>query len=286
MKFLRLILKNLLRNKRRTFLTVSSIAVSIFLIATLRTTLTELQDPPVTPDSALRLITRHRISLFNVLPLAHKDQIARVEGVDGIVGSMWFGGYYQDSANFFANFAIDADDFFKVHPDFLTSPEEQESFISDQTGALVGDKLLNRFGWEVGDRITLIGTLFPLSPELTIRAVYREGNDNGNTLFFHWKYFDEGIKAEFGPNAGFVGTYQLRAASPEAVTRVAAEVDKLFANSSGPTKTETERAFQLGFVEMLGDVQLFLTSIISVVVFTVLLVHRQQHGHVDSRANR
>jgi putative ABC transport system permease protein len=231
-----------------------------------------LQDPPETPDSALRLVTRHRISIFNVLPVAHKAQITKVDGVEAIVGSMWFGGYYLDQSNFFANFSVDADDFFRVNPDFLTPAEQQQAFIADQTGALVGDKLMDRFGWKVGDRITLIGTLFPMSPELTIRAVYREGNDNGNSLYFHWKYFDEGIKGQFGANTSFVGTYQLRAASPEDVTRVAGAVDELFANSSWPTKTETERAFQLGFVEMLGDVQLFLTSIISVVVFTVLLV--------------
>lgn len=272
MKFVRLIFRNLLRNKMRTLLTVSSIAVSIFLVATLRTTLTELQDPPVTPDSALRLITRHRVSIFNALPAAHLDKIRKVEGVEAAIGAMWFGGYYRDQANFFANFSIDADGFFTVHPDFLTPPEQQEAFVADRTGALVGDKLMKRFGWAIGDRITLIGTLFPMSPELTIRAVYREGNDNGNTLYFHWKYFDEAIKAQYGSNATVVGNFLLRAESPEVIPRICEEIDSLFLNSSSPTKTETERAFQLGFVEMLGDVQLFLTSIISVVVFTVMLV--------------
>jgi putative ABC transport system permease protein len=264
---LRLLFKNVLRNKRRTLLTVSSIAVSLFLVATLQTVLTELQNPPETPDSALRLITRHQISLFNILPKSQRAEIEEMEGVEAVIGTMWFGGIYKEPSNFFANFATDTDQFFQVYPDLIISKGEQEAFKTDRTGAIVGDNLARRFGWKVGDRIFLKGSTFPVDVELTIRGVYGGGSDLGTSLYFQWEYFSELMN-----NAGFVGTYTIRARSPEDVPRIAEQVDGAFRNSSYPTKTETERAFILGFVSMLGDVQLFITSIVSVVVFTIILV--------------
>jgi putative ABC transport system permease protein len=180
---------------------------------------------------------------------------------------MWFGGIYKEPSNFFANFATDTDQFFQVYPDLAISKEEQEAFKTDRTGAIVGDNLAKRFGWKVGDRIFLKGSTFPVDVELTIRGVYSGGSDLGTSLYFQWKYFSELLN-----NAGFVGTYTIRARSPEDVPRIAEQVDETFRNSSYPTKTETERAFILGFVSMLGDVQLFITSIVSVVVFTIILV--------------
>ncbi|MGH9340110.1 MAG: ABC transporter permease [Acidobacteriota bacterium] len=267
MKFLTLIIKNLLRNKRRTLLTVSSIMVSLFLVATLRTLLTELQNPPETPDSALRLITRHRTSLFNVLPIAHKEKIAGIEGVEAVTGSMWFGGIYEDPSNFFANFAIDSKEFFQVHPDVMISEAEKLAYLEDRTGAIAGDNLADRFGWKLGEKIFLDSNLFNFDPELTLRGIYREGPDSGNSLYFHWDYFNEALG-----NPGFTGTFALRTSSPEAIPLAAEKIDALFLNSTAPTKTETEKAFLLSFVEMMGDVQFFITSIVSVVVFTIVLV--------------
>jgi putative ABC transport system permease protein len=267
MGLLRLLLKNVLRNKRRTFLTISSIAVSLFLVATLETVLTELQNPPETPDSALRLITRHQISLFNTLPKSQKAEIAEIEGVDAVIGMMWFGGVYKEPSNFFANFATDTDQFFHVYPDLIISPEEQEAFKADRTGAIVGDNLARRFGWKLGDKVFLKGSTFPVDAELTIRGIYSGGSDLGTSFYFQWDYFSELLN-----NAGFVGTYTIRARSAEDISRIANEIDNRFRNSSYPTKTETEKAFILGFVSMLGDIQLFITSIVSVVVFTIVLV--------------
>lgn len=272
MNFVPLMIKNLLRNKRRTFLTISSIAVSLFLVATLRTILTELNNPPETPDSALRLVTRHRISLFNALPSAHRESIARVPGVEAVVGSLWFGGIYKEPSNFFANFSVDADDFFRVYPDIEMSPEQQEAFRQDRTGAIAGDSLAARFGWKLGERIFLQSSTWPISGvELTLRGIYEGGPDQGGAFYFHWEYFNEAMNDYFG-GWDNTGTFAVRVASPELVPRVAEEIDQLFRNSSFPTKTETERAFLLSFVSMLGDVQFFITSIVSVVVFTILLV--------------
>jgi putative ABC transport system permease protein len=267
MKFVWLVLRNVFRNRRRTLLTITSIAVSLFLVTTLLTVLTELKDPAQTPESALRLITRHKISLFNTLPMAYRQKIARVEGVEAVVGSMWFGGVYKDPANFFAQFSVNTDQFFEVNADMIIPDDQKEAFRKDRTGAIVGKNLAQRFGWKVGDKIHLKGALFQFDPELTLRGIYEGGADDGGSLFFQWDYFNEGMN-----NAGFMGTFSLRARSAEDVPRVAERVDALFQNNSVPTKTETEKAFVISFLSLMGNVQFLITSICSVVIFTIILV--------------
>ncbi|MDA2931519.1 FtsX-like permease family protein, partial [Acidobacteria bacterium AH-259-O06] len=244
-----------------------SIAVSLFLVATLRTVLTELQNPPETPESALRLVTRHKISLANVLPIAYREKIAKVEGVKAVIGSMWFGGVYKDPSNFFAQFSVNTDGFFVVNADIVIPEDQKQAFLEDRTGAIAGENLADRFEWKIGDKIHLKGALFSFDPELTLRGIYEGGSDEGNTLFFHWDYFNEGMG-----NTDFTGTYSIRARSAEDVPQIAEQVDALFQNSAAPTKTESEKAFLLGFVEMMGNVQFFITSICAVVIFAILLV--------------
>jgi putative ABC transport system permease protein len=267
MKFFWLLYKNVMRNRRRTLLTVTSIAVSLFLVTTLLTLLNELQNPIETPASALRLITRHKVSLFNSLPIAYRQKIAKVDGVEAVMGSMWFGGVYKDPANFFGQFAADTEQFFQVNADMILPEEQKEAFLKDRTGCLVGNSLAKRFGWKIGDKIHLKGALFQFDPEMTVRAIYAGGADLGSTLFFHWEYFNEGLN-----NAGFTGTYTIRARSAAEVPKIADQVDALFQNAPVPTKTETERAFILGFVSMLGNVQFLITSICSAVIFAIILV--------------
>ena len=274
MKYLRLLLNNLFRNRRRTFLTVTSIAVSL-LIATLLTMMLEMENPPQTPESAMRLLTRHRVSLANILPMSYRAKIAHIPGVDAVIGSMWFGGIYKDPKNFFGQFAVDTDQFFRIYGDIRTREDQKAAFISDRTGALVGNNLAERFGWKVGDRITLKGALFDFDPELTIRCIYSGGGDDGSSFYFHWEYFNEGMKKIFPANSdavNFTGFYVIRAVSADKVPSVADAVDALFKNTSSPTKTESERAFVLGFIAMMGNVRLLVTSICSVMMFTIVLV--------------
>ncbi len=267
MKFFWLVLRNVLRNRRRTLLTISSIAASLFLVTTLLALLVELENPTQTSESALRLITRHRVSLANIMPIAYRNKIARVEGVKAVIGSMWFGGIYKDPSNFFAQFAVDVDQFFDVNADMIIPEDQKEAFQKDRTGAIAGKNLAERFGWKVGDKIHLKGTVFQFDPELTLRGVYQGGSDDGGSLYFHWEYFNEGMK-----NPAFTGTFSIRARSAEDVPQIAEKIDALFQNSSTPTKTETERAFLLGFLSMMGNVRFLITSVCSVVIFTIVLV--------------
>ncbi|MBM3790179.1 MAG: ABC transporter permease [Acidobacteria bacterium] len=267
MKYLGLLLHNLFRNRRRTVLTVTSVAASLFLVATLMTLLTELESPVETPVSALRLITRHRVSLINALPVSYRAKIAQVDGVESVIGSMWFGGVYKDPKNFFMQFAVDTDRFFDVNADLELPEDQKKAFLEDRTGAIAGDNIAGRFGWKAGDRITLQGALFDFDAELTLRGIYSGGSDVGSILYFHWDYFNEALG-----NPGFTGTFSIRARSPEDIPAIAERVDAMFINSSSPTKTETEKAFVLGFASMMGNVRLLVTSIASVVIFTIVLV--------------
>jgi putative ABC transport system permease protein len=272
MSFLWLLPTNLFRNGRRSVLTVSSIAASLFLVATLLTVLSELEDPPQTPASALRLICRHRVAMTDFLPKAHRIKISNIDGVESVIGSVWFGGIYKDPKNFFAQFAVDVDGFFDVYRDLVLPEEQRRAFLQDRTGAIAGEKLAARYGWKVGDRVTLRGARFEFDPELTIRGVYSGGGDDGSLLYFHWDYFNEGVKGSFGPWADAAGFYIIRAASADAVPRIAAVVDDLFRDSGAPTKTESEQAFVLGHIAMIGNVRLLIAAMSSAVIFTILLL--------------
>ena len=266
MKFLPFILKSTFRNKRRTVLTVLSIGMSLFLISTLRTLLTSLEDPDMTPDSALRVVTRHKVSLANVMPIAYKDRIAQVAGVTAVNAQQWFGGMYQDPANFFANFAVDHETFFEVYPDIQTSPEARAAFETGRTASLVGEDLAERFGWEVGQRITLEGVIFPFDVE-TLIAGFVTGANSENVFYFRWDYFDELFDRE-----GVSGTFIVRVEDPDSVPEVAEAIDAGFDSTNTPTKTESEQAFVLGFMEMWGNIRALIVSISTVVLFTIILV--------------
>ena len=266
MKFLPFILKSTFRNKRRTVLTVLSIGMSLFLISTLRTLLTSLEDPDMTPDSALRVVTRHKVSLANVMPIAYGDRIAQVPGVTAVNGNQWFGGMYQDPANFFANFAVEHETFFEVYPDIETSPEAREAFETQRTASLVGEDLAQRFGWEIGQRITLEGVIFPFDVESLIVGFVRGANSE-NVFYFRWDYFDELFERQ-----GVAGTFTVRVENADAVPRVAEAIDAGFDSTNTPTKTESEQAFVLGFMEMWGNIRALIVSISTVVLFTIILV--------------
>jgi putative ABC transport system permease protein len=257
--------RNVVRNRRRTLLTVLSIGLSIFLLSTLMTVLTELERESPDGDQHLRLVVRRASSLGDPLPESYGAKLARVPGVRMIHTLSWFGGIYVDERNFFANFACDPATLMPMFNENRLPPEQLAVFLKEQTAAVAGRKLAERFNWRLGDKITLTGTIYPVDLDFTLRGIYT-GLDE-TAFFFHHRYLDEALG-----RPGKVGTFWLKAASAADVPRISDAVDALFKNSEAETKTETERAFQLGFVAMLGNVKTLVVSISSVVVFTILLV--------------
>jgi putative ABC transport system permease protein len=270
LKYVRLIVANLLRAKRRTFLTVFSIAVALFLFCTLRTVITSF-DAALRASDATRLVVRHAASLVFPLPLAYRDRLGQVEGVTGVSYGNWFGGYYQDPKNQFAQFAVDAPTFLDLFPECLLTPGARDAWYGDRTGCIVGASLLKKYGWKIGDVIPITGTIYPGEWRLTIRGIYtgRTKDVDENTMYFHWDYLNEAMPEV---RKSLVGIYWLRVASPNLAPAVSARVDALYENSPQPTKTETERAFQAGFIQMMGNVQFLMTILGSAIVFAIMLV--------------
>lgn len=243
-----------------------SVALSLFLYTLLQTALREMTQPASSEASALRLITRHRVSLANVLPEKYQYRIEQTPGVEVCSKFTWFGGIYQDERNFFPQFAVEPEKIFRIFTEGRIDPQQLDAFIKEKTSCIVGIKTMERFGWKIGDRITLQGTIWDCSPELIIRGVYREGIDETN-LFFHHDYFDDLLGG-----LNLVGTFWIKVANAEAVQSVIDRIDATFRNTDAETKTETERAFQLGFISMFGNIKMLIGSICTVVVFTMILV--------------
>lgn len=266
MKYAKLIFKNILRNKRRTVLTISSLVVSLFLIISLATILTEF-DRGGTEANPLRLVSRHSVSLGFVIPMAHLQKMKTVPGVKEAMPFSWFGGIYKDERNFFANFAVDARKMRDVIPEIKMSDADWQAFINDRQGAIVGAKLVKLYGFTPGQRITLKSPIYNQEVEFIIRGVYT-GSDE-KTLYFQYDYLNELLPAWAKDQ---VSTFSIVANSAEDVPRVGQAIDSLFANSDAPTKTESEREFALSFQTMLGGVKTFLYAIMAAITFSLLLV--------------
>ena len=269
MTLTRFVTKNAFRNKRRSILTVLSIGGSLLLLTFLITIWRSFYDSKPSEQSAQRLIVRHKVSLVFNLPSYYRQKIQAIPGVKEVVNEQWFGGQYKNdkAENYFAQFGTDPEEFPKVYQEFKISPDQLAAWQHDRAGAIVDVGLAKKFGWKVGDRLNITGKIFPVNLELTIRGMF-EPPDPTQTIYFNKNYIDEG----FPRLKGHEGFFAVLADSPDSVTRVANAVDEEFRNSDTPTKSESEHAFQLGFIGMLGNIKAFIMSICLAVVFTILLV--------------
>lgn len=266
MKFAKLVFKNILRNKRRTLLTVSSLVVSLFLIITLSTILTEF-DRGSSEANPLRLVSRHSVSLGFLLPIGHIEKIKAVPGVKAVMPFSWFGGIYKDERNFFANFAVDANKLHEIITELKMSDAEWQAFINDRQGAVVGKKLATLYGFTPGQRITLKSPIYNQSVEFIVRGICTGGDEK--TMFFHNEYLNELLPQWARDQAS---TLSILANSADDVPRIAQAVDSIFVNTDAPTKTETEREFALSFQTMMGGMKQFMYGIMAAITFSVLLV--------------
>jgi putative ABC transport system permease protein len=269
MTLTRFVTKNAFRNKRRSILTVASIGVSLLLLTFMMTIWHGFYIDKGSTESTRRLVTRHRVSLTNSLPGFYREKIRAIPGVVAIVPNSWFGGLYKDNKpeNFFPQFGTDPDEFPKVYTEMQIPADQLAAWQRDRAGVIVSDELVQKFGWKVGDRIVLLGTIYPVNLELTIRGIYHWPTSN-KSVYFNTKYLEESVSWFKGQ----AGTFSIMSDSPDAVAKVASAVDDQFRNSPQPTKTESEKAFGLSFVNMLGNVKAFILSICLAVVFTTLLV--------------
>src|SRR5271165_6912985 len=263
------VVRNTFRNKRRSLLTMISISFSLLLLTLMICIWRSFYVDQVAPEASRRLVIRDRVSLAFFLPAFYREKIRAVPGVNSVVPITWFGGRYIDDRpeHFFAQLATDPDEYLKVASDKIVPPDQLKAWQQDRAGALVDITLAKKYGWKVGDRITLQGTIFPANLDLTIRAIYHRDPPQ-NALYFNSKYLEESVPWFKGQ----AGWYSTQIASADEVSRVSQEVDDMFRNSPLQTKTESEKAFQLGFVASLGNIKAFILGICGAVVFTIMLV--------------
>ncbi len=269
MTLTRFVSKNAFRNKRRSVLTVLSIAFSLLLLTFMMTLWHAFALEDGSAESSERLVVRHRVSLTFTLPIFYREKIRAVPGVVAVVPSSWFGGIYKDQKpeNFFARFGTDPDEFFKVYRDLKMPDDQLQAWQRDRQGAIVSDSLAQKYGWKLGDRIVIQGDIYPVNLELNIRGIYH-GDPDPKSLYFNTKYVEEAVSFFKGQ----AGTFGILADNPSDVSKIAAAVDDMFRNSPQPTKTESEKAFGLEFVAMMGNVKAFILSICGAVLFATLLV--------------
>ena len=271
MFLLNLLFKNAFRHKLRTLLTMVGLIVAICAFGLLRTII-DAWYAGAEGTSSTRLVTRNAISLTFPLPLNYADRIRGIEGVTGVSWSNWFGGVYITERNFFPQFAVEPASYLALYPEYVLSAEEKKAFILDRQGAIVGRKLADTYGWKVGDQIPIRGTIFPGTWTFTLRGIWDgvDAKTDESQMLFHWKYLSETMRGRLGRTADYVGVYIVAIDEPNNAPLVSQRIDALFANSLAETLTETEKAFQLGFVSM-SEAILGAVQAVSVVIIVIIM---------------
>src|SRR6476646_3602896 len=268
-----LVLRNAFRHKLRTTLTIVGIIVAITAFGMLRT-IVDAWYAGANASSSARLVTRSSVSLVFALPLSYAQKIRQVDGVASVAWANWFGGVYVNERNFFAQFAISAPAYLDMYPEFVLKDDERRAFLSDRVGAIAGRKLAEKYGWKVGDQIPLRGTIYPGTWTFNLRGIY-DGVDDGtdtSTFFFHFDYLNESIKKQFPGRGDQAGVFIESLGNADDAAAVSEAIDATFRNSLAETLTETEKAFQLGFVAMSEAILLAIQAVSYVVIVIILAV--------------
>lgn len=272
MRFRRLIQANLFRKKARLLLTIGSFTVALFLFAFLAV-VREAFTRGGSIASASRLVVINRVSIIQPLPLSYRDKIAALRGVQAVTHYNWFGGVYQDPKNFFPQFVIDPENQRKVIPELEVPDNQWDTFLKDRQGAIVGARTAERFGWKVGDRISIKAPPYfgGQGWQFNIDGIYHGQlrTDDESQFWFQWEYFEQSAPPNFKNMAGW---YEVKLDSPDDASRVAKAIDAEFANSPYETKTDTESQFAASWVNQMGNIKFLILSIGSIVFFTLLLV--------------
>ena len=273
MHFFKLILRNALRHKLRTALTVLGLVVA-FLSFGLLQSIVDAWYHGADAAAPNRLITRNAVSLTVFIPLHYREKIRAVEGVKSVAAVNWFAGVYQEPKNFFPQFAVEPVPYFAMYPEYKMKDDELRAFMRDRKGAMVGRKLADNFGWKIGDAVPLKGTIFPGNWEFVIRGIYDAGEAKTDTslFFFHWQYLNESVKQRYPARANQVGIFLVEVDDVDRAAAVSEDIDRQFRNSIAETLTETEQAFQIGFVKQTEAIVIAIRIVSFVVIFIILAV--------------
>jgi putative ABC transport system permease protein len=270
---LKIIFRNARRHKLRTFLTILGVIIAVLAFGLLRTVISAWY-AGVNASSASRLVTRNSISLVLPLPVSYQEKIRQVKGVKTVSHGNWFGGIYIDEKNFFANYAVEPKTYLKLYSEFVIPSDQKTAFLRDRKSAVAGRKLAERYGWKIGDMITLKGTIFPGKWDFVLRGIYqgRDQTVDETAFIFHWEYLNETLKKTVPRRADLVGFYMIGLTDPNLAADVAVRIDETFKNSLAETLTETEKAFQLGFISMTEAIVIAIRLVSFVIIFIIMAV--------------
>jgi putative ABC transport system permease protein len=274
--YLPLIVRNILRNRRRSAFTVASVAVSICLVGLLfALTRALFFGGDSTPGQAKRVVVHHKIALTQDLPVGYEQSMEKIPGVRAVTSLRWFGGTYKDprdSKNRFAQFAVEPKTLFDVHPEYQISQTEKDLFVAQKTACVASRSLAEKLGWKPGERITLVGGMLPATLELTLAGIFDPPrNDTSSVIYFNRDYLRDSLPPG-DPHRNTVQQFYVEADNKGAVPEITQRIDDAFAESPYPTKSEPEQAFMLSFASFLGNLKLFLSAICGAVTFTLLLI--------------
>ena len=287
MELLRLLFRNALRHKLRAALTIFGVGVAVMAFALLQTVVTAWY-AGVEASAANRLITRHAVSFVFPLPLAYRDRIAQVPGVNKVTYAAWFSGVYIDKNQFFARLAVDSETFFDVYPEFVVPRDQFEVFKRERNACIIGIDIATRYNLKLGDIMPVEGDVFPGQWEFVVRGIYepRDQTTDPTSMMFHYKYLDERVRQEMPHRAGDIGWYIVRIDDPNNSAAISQEIDNMFANSRAETKTETERAFQQSFLSAASAVitamnimSFFIIGIILLVLGNTMIMSARERTH-------
>ncbi len=272
MHLIKLIIRNALRHRLRTGLTMLGLVVAILSFGLLQTVVGAWY-AGAEGAAPNRLITRNAVSLMVPLPLHYREKVRSVDGVKAVAAANWFAGVYQDPKNFFPQFAVEPV-YFSIYPEYRVREREYRAFARDRAGAIVGRKLAQTYGFRVGDVVPLKGTIFPGTWTFVVRGIYDGADARTDTsqFFFHWDYLNETVKARVPTMANKVGIFVVQIADADRAAEVSEEIDALFKNSPAETLTETEKAFQIGFVKQTEAILIAVRIVSFLVIFIILAV--------------
>ncbi len=273
MKIFKLIFKNTMRHKLRTFLTIVGISIAVIAFSLLRTVVTAWYSGEKA-SSANRLIVRQAVSFIFPLPYSYRDKIAGIPGVKEVTFANWFGGIYIDASNFFARMGVDADTYFDVYSEYVLPKDELDTFKKERNSCVIGSEIAKKYHLKIGDVMTLEGDIYPGTWEFVVRGIYtpKYQSTDATQMLFHWSYIDERMKQEMPGREGDVGWYVVYINDPAKAASISSQIDALFKNSPAETKTESESAFQQGFIQASSAIITSMNFISFIIIGIIMLV--------------
>jgi putative ABC transport system permease protein len=273
MKILKIMFKNSMRHKLRTSLTILGISVAVIAFIVMRS-IVSAWDVGVEAAAADRVIVRNSVSFIFPIPYAYKDKLEKIDGVKRVTWANWFGGVYKEKENFFGRLAVDHNTFLDVYPEFIITPEEKKMFMDDIQSCIIGEATANQFNIKKGDIVTLQGDIYPGNWDFKVAAVYkpRDKITDATGMYFRWDYLNERLEKESPDRANDAGWYVLQVNDPKQIAAISQKVDNYFKNSAAATKTESERAFNQGFISSSSAILTAMNVVSFVIIGIIMLV--------------